>query len=411
MNETPASQPLSDGDNPTHSIGTTHKTRAMLALALGGFAIGTGEFAIMGLVPEMAEDIQITIPATGQLITAYALGAAIGSPILAISTSAIPRKALLILLMLGFALANLATTLLPSHTAIWLSRFASGLPHANYFGIAALVGASLVPYHQRARAIGFIMMGLTVSLLVGAPLGSWLGVTFGWRAAFGWTALLALAAALAIGCYVPKLSQQHNSHPVRELKGLLNLDVWLTLAIAGVGFAGLFCLFTYIKPLLLNTGHFPASYIPFVLSIFGLGCVVGNIYGARLADKAVTPMIGGVLLYAIIVLLSFQWLTFSTISAIFAVFLLGGIVALGPALQVRLMDIAGDAQTAAATLNHSAFNLANALGAAAGGLAIAQHWGWHSLGWIGAVMALGGLCIFMLTIRIANRANSTPRAE
>jgi DHA1 family inner membrane transport protein len=373
---------------------SSHSTRALLALGVGGFSIGTGELAIMGLLPELARDVGISIPAAGHVISAYALGVVIGAPVLAVLAARWPRRALLLALLAVYALASFATALVPGALAVGVTRFASGLPHGTYFGVAVLVAATLAPPNQRGRAIGFVMLGLTTAMLAGVPLATWLGQELGWRAAFVFVGLLAMLAMLLIRASVPELPPDPDAHPLRELGALLRPQVWLTLAIAGIGFGGMFCVLSYIQPTLIELSGLGLSQVPLVLSLFGVGTVAGNLIGARLADRALMPTIGGVLVYSAVLLASFGALAQYVPTALIGVFLLGGIVALGPALQIRLMDVAGDAQTLAAALNHSAFNFANALGAWLGGAAIAAGWGWASLGWIGAVLALGGLLVF-----------------
>jgi DHA1 family inner membrane transport protein len=367
---------------------------ALLALGAGGFSIGTGEFVIMGLLPEVARDVGATLPEAGHLISAYALGVVVGAPVLAVLTARWPRRALLIALMAFYALANLATALVPGLLAVGWTRFASGLPHGAYFGVAALVAAALSPPSQRARAVGFVMLGLTGAMLVGAPLGTWLGQQLGWRAAFAFVGSVAVLAMALIHHSVPHLPADAAASPMRELGALARAQVWLTLAIAGIGFGGLFCVFSYIKPTLLEASGLAVAQVPLALALFGLGCVAGNLAGARLADRALMPTIGGALVYSALVLAGFGWLSQQVPTALLGVFLLGGIVVLGPALQIRLMDVAGDAQTLAAALNHSAFNVANAAGAWLGGLGVAAGWGWESIGEMGALLATGGMLVF-----------------
>lgn len=372
----------------------TSTAHALLALGIGGFAIGTGEFAIMGLLPEVARDIGISIPAAGHLISAYALGVMVGAPLLAVLAARWPRRTLLIALTMLYALGNFATALVPGHMAVGVMRFVSGLPHGAYFGVAALVAAGIVPPDQRARAVGFVMLGLATAMLAGMPLATWLGQLFGWRAAFVFVGLVAVLATLLIRYTVPDMPADTGASPMRELGALARPQVWMTLAIAGIGFGGMFCVFSYITPTLVEVSGLGIAHVPLVLSLFGLGGVTGNLIGARLADRALMRTIGGTLVYAAVLLASFSALVHYLPTALLGVFLLGNIVALGPALQIRLMDVAGDAQTLAAALNHSAFNFANALGAWLGGLAIAAAWGWTSLGWIGAALAIGGLLVF-----------------
>lgn len=378
----------------------SRSAQALLALGVGGFAIGTGEFVIMGLLPEVAHDVGTTIPTAGRLISAYALGVVVGAPMLAVLGARRPRRALLMALMAFYALANVASALVPGFLAVGVMRFMSGLPHGAYFGVAALVAAALAPPNQRARAVGFVMLGLTTATLAGVPLAAWLGQQFGWRAAYLFVGSVAVVATLLIRHSVPDLPADADASPLRELGALMQPQIWLTLAIAAIGFGGMFCVFSYIKPALTEASGLGVTQVPLALSLFGCGCVAGNLIGARLADCALMPTVGGLLIYSAAVLAGFGSLAQHVPAALLGVFLLGSLVALGPALQIRLMDVAGNAQTLAASLNHSAFNCANALGAWLGGLAIAAGWGWASLGQVGAVLALGGLLVFGVSLAL-----------
>jgi DHA1 family inner membrane transport protein len=367
---------------------------AVAALGVGGFAIGTGEFVIMGLLPEVARDLHVTIPEAGHVISAYALGVVIGAPMLAVLAAHWPRRTLLLALMALFAVGNLASALAPGYLSLNLLRFAAGLPHGTYFGVAALVAASLAPPHRRASAVGLVMLGLTSATLLGVPIAAWLGQYLGWRAAFVLVGAIAAIACILIRRFVPNLPAAQGASPLRELGALARPQVWLTLGIGAIGFGGLFSVFSYIKPLLTEVTGMPVSAVPLVLALFGLGMVAGNVVGARLADKTLMRTIAGLLVWNALVLGAVVFTAPHALAISINVFLVGTIVAIGPALQIRLMDVAGDAQMLAAALNHSAFNIANALGAWLGGVAIAAGMGWTSTGWVGSLLALGGMAVF-----------------
>ncbi|WP_253195005.1 MFS transporter [Hydrogenophaga sp. A37] len=371
-----------------------HTGRAMLALGIGAFAIGTGEFVIMGLLPEVAADIGVTIPQAGHVISAYALGVVIGAPVLAVAAATWGRRTLLVALMLAFAFGNFASAAAPGYASLNLLRFMAGMPHGTYFGVAALVAAALAAPGQRARAIGLVMTGLTLATLLGVPLAAWLGQHFGWRAAFVLVGAIALLAAGLIQHTLPALPAPAGASPLRELGALRNKQVWLTLGISAIGFGGLFSVFSYVKPTMIEVAGLPLAGVPVVLALFGLGMVVGNVLGSRLADRALMPTVGGMLVWSIVVLLAYVFTAQSVVLGSINIFLIGTTVAIGPALQLRLMDVAGEAQVMAAALNHSAFNVANALGAWLGGLAIAAGLGWTATGWVGALLALAGLGVF-----------------
>ncbi|MDM0120382.1 MFS transporter [Variovorax arabinosiphilus] len=377
--------------------------RAVLALGVGGFSIGTGEFVIMGLLPEVARDIGVSIPQAGHVISAYALGVVIGAPVLAVLAAGWNRRALLIALMGIYALGNFASALAPGYLSLNLMRFLTGLPHGTYFGVAALVAATLAPPGARARAVGLVMLGLTGATLVGVPIAATLGQYFGWRAAFVFVGVIAVLAMVMVRRGVPDMPATAGASPLRELDALRRPQVWLTLGIGAIGFGGMFAVFSYIKPTLTEVAGLSVGHVPFVLALFGLGMVAGNLVGARLADKSLMRTIGGLLVWSVAVLVLFVFAAQHVVTAAIATFLIGTVVAIGPALQIRLMDVAGEAQTLAAALNHSAFNMANALGAWLGGLAISAGLGWTSTGWVGALLGLAGLGIFAWAVADARR--------
>jgi DHA1 family inner membrane transport protein len=384
--------------------------RAVLALGVGGFSIGTGEFVIMGLLPEIARDIGVSIPEAGHVISAYALGVVVGAPALAVLCAGWGRRALLIALMAAYAVANFGSALAPGYLSLNLLRFLSGLPHGTYFGVAALVAASLAPPGRRAGAVGMVMLGLTGATLAGVPIASMLGQHFGWRAAFVFVGAIALLAVALLRLGVPHLPAEPGASGSRELKALANKHVWLTLGIGAIGFGGMFAVFSYIKPTLTEVAGLPLARVPLVLALFGSGMVAGNLVGARLADKSLMRTIGGLLLWSVLVLGGFVFAAQHVLTAAVGTFLIGTIVAIGPALQIRLMDVAGEAQTLAAALNHSAFNMANALGAWLGGVAISEGLGWTSTGWVGALLAMAGLGVFGLALRAERRSACRGRA-
>ena len=381
-----------------------HFWPSVVALGVGGFAIGTGEFVTMGLLPEVAHDVGATIPEAGHMISAYALGVVIGAPVLAVLAANWPRRALLIALMALYAAGNLASAAAPGYVSLLLLRFIAGLPHGTYFGVAALVAAFLAPANRRASAVGIVMSGLTSATLVGVPLAAWLGQHWGWRSAFVLVGAIAALACLLVRRFVPKLPAPHGASPLRELGALAQPQVWLTLGIAAIGFGGMFAVFSYIKPLLTEVTGLGIDAVPLVLALFGIGMVAGNLVGARFADRSLMKTIAGLLVWDALVLSAIVFTAAHPVAICINVFLLGTVVAIAPALQIRLMDVAGDAQTLAAALNHSAFNTANALGAWLGGVAIAAGYGWTSTGWVGTLLAFAGMGVFGLSVWQARRA-------
>jgi DHA1 family inner membrane transport protein len=389
----------------------SHFWPAVWALGVGSFAIGTGEFVIMGLLPEVAKDLGVTIPEAGHVITAYALGVVVGAPVLAVLAADWPRRSLLVALMGLFAAGNIASAWAPSYVAMMLMRLLTGLPHGTFFGVAALMAASLAPSNRRASAVGLVMSGLTSATLVGVPLAAWLGQHLGWRAAFVLVGAIAALACVLIRRGVPDVPAAHGASPLRELGALARPQVWLTLGIAAVGFGGMFAVFSYIKPLLTEVTGMSLNGVPLVLALFGVGMVSGNLVGARLADRNLMRTIAGLLVWSVFVLGAIPFTAPYTVAICINVFLLGTIVAIAPALQIRLMDTAGEAQTLAAALNHSAFNTANALGAWLGGVAIAAGYGWTSTGWVGVLLAFGGMAVFAASLTTQRRMRARGEAH
>lgn len=375
-----------------------HTRLALLALALGGFAIGTTEFAAMSLVPFFSPELGIDEPTAGHVISAYALGVVVGAPVLAVMGARVARRTLLIALMLMFALGNALSALAPSYGWMLVFRFLSGLPHGAYFGVGALVAASLVPPARRAQAVSLMMLGLTVATIVGVPLANTLGQWVGWRWGFAVVAVLALATAVMVARHAPRDAARPGVSPLRELGALRRRQVWLTLGIGAIGFGGMFAVYTYLASTLMEvTGASPAA-LPAALAVFGLGMTVGTLACAWLADRALMPSVGGILLWSAASLALYPFAAHSLWTLLPVVFLIGCGGGLGAVLQTRLMDVAGEAQTLAAALNHSAFNAANALGPWLGGLAIAAGHGWTSTGWVGCALALGGFAVWGLAL-------------
>lgn len=406
MQSTSLTPPASDATSSTPEVRHPEGAfgPAVLALGVGGFAIGTGEFVIMGLLPEAAADLGVSIPQAGHVISAYALGVVIGAPLLAVLASNWARRTLLVALMALFAVGNLASAMAPGYVSMNVLRFVAGLPHGTYFGVAALVAAALAPPARRASAVGLVMLGLTSATLVGVPIAAWLGQHLGWRAAFVMVGLIAALTCVLVHRHVPNLPAPQGASPSRELGALRRPQVWLTLGIGAIGFGGMFAVFSYIKPILTEVTGLSVNSVPMVLSLFGCGMVAGNLVGSRLADKSLTRTIAGLLVWNALVLVGVAFTAPYAVAISINVFLVGTLVAIAPALQIRLMDVAGDAQTLAAALNHSAFNLANALGAWLGGVAIAAGLGWTSTGWVGLALALGGMAVFGLSVWQDRRA-------
>lgn len=381
-----------------------HLAIVLFSLAMGGFAIGTTEFASMSLLPFFAADLRVDEPTAGHAISAYALGVVLGAPLIAVLGARFARRTQLLVLMAVFALGNALTSLAPGFGWMIAARFLAGLPHGAYFGIAALVAASLVPQHRRSRAIGQVMLGLTGATIIGVPLANLVGQTVGWRASFGLVSLLALLTVLLCALFAPR-DQAGRSDPLRELGALRSGRVWITLAIGAIGFGGMFAVYTYLATTLIEVTKVSPAVIPFFLAVFGVGATLGNLFVPRFADRALMPTAGVILLFSAVALLVFPLAAGNPWLLAIDIFAIGAGVSLGAILQTRLMDVAGDAQALAAALNHSAFNTANALGPFLGGLAIREGLGWTSTGPLGAALALLGFLIWIVAWR---DARSTP---
>ena len=368
----------------------------LAALALGGFAIGTTEFASMSLLPYFAKSLGVDAPTAGHAISAYALGVVIGAPVIAVAAARRPRRLILVALMAVFAVGNLLSALSPSFGWLLVFRFLAGLPHGAYFGVAALVAASVAPPERRAQSVAMVMIGLTVATIVGVPMANVVGQWMGWRWGFVIVAVLAAMTAVAVYVFAPRAPADVGASPLRELGALKRGRVWLTLGIGAIGFGGMFCVYTYLASTMAEVTHASPAALPVVLAVFGAGMTVGTLVCAWAADRAQIPAIGGVLLWSAAALALYPVATGSLWTLMPVVFLIGCGGGLGAVLQTRLMDVAGDAQTLAAAMNHSAFNFANALGPWLGGLAIAAGYGWASTGYVGAALALGGFAIWIV---------------
>lgn len=373
----------------------------ILALAIGGFCIGTTEFVAMGLIQEIAKDLQVSIPDAGYFISAYALGVVIGAPIIAITCAQIPRKKLLLLLMLFYGIANTLTALADTPETVLLSRFIAGLPHGAYFGIGALVATELANPNRRSTAIALMMMGLTIATVIGVPLATWIGQQFGWRSGFIFSALIAFLTLIAIISFVPHIPVHKTASIKNELAGLKNINIWLTLAVGAIGFGGMFSVYSYISPILTEYTQTDIIVVPFALAIWGIGMVIGGLLAGHFADKNLNKTIVGVLISSAITFLLVSFMMDNIFTALIGLFLIGmTVVGLASTLQIRLMEVAGNAQSLAASLNHSAFNLANALGAYLGGWVLTQNMGWLAPIQIGSALSLSGLLIFIIALLV-----------
>jgi len=375
-----------------------HANVAVFALAIGGFAIGTGEFVSMGLLPNIASGVDVSIPQAGNVVSAYALGVMVGAPLIAAFGAKLDRKRLLWSLMALFALGNTASALAPTYGTLVLARFVSGLPHGAFFGIGAVVLASLVAPEKRARAVSMMLVGLCVANIVGVPATTLLGQQYGWRWPYATVGILAMLTLAAVLLWVPQQPADRHASMSSELSALRHGQVWLTLLIGTIGFGGAFATYSYITPTLTTVTHVSDTAVTALLAVYGLGMTAGMVAGGRLADRALMPTMYGALAFSAVVLFGFGMAVHTGPGAVIAVLLLGMMTsALVPALQTRLMDVARDGQSLAAALNHSTLNLANALGAWLGGVVLSAGLGYEWPSRIGGFLAVAGLMLALLS--------------
>ncbi|MEW2005033.1 MFS transporter [Microbacterium sp. NPDC079208] len=392
---------------------------ALLSLAIGSFGIGMTEFVVMGLLPNIAADLLPSVWASSQeealsqagwLISLYALGVVIGAPTIAGFVARYPRHRVMIVLALALTVFNALTVVLPTFELVGVSRFLAGLPHGAYFGIGALVAADVMGPGNRAKGVAFILTGLTVANVIGVPLGTFLGQEWGWRAAFAVIALVFALATVFIALFVPA----HPGNPGRTMRAELGVfrigQVWFTLGVGAIGFGGFFAVYSYIAPLVTEVAGSPDWVVPIVLVLMGLGMTGGNLVGGHLADIDLrrTLLLGLAAMAVVFALLAV--LSFWIVSLSLVVVLVGFVSSvLSPTIQTRLMDVAGDNQSIAAAMNHSALNIGNSLGAFLGGIVIAVGWGFTAPAWTGAVLAVAGLLIALVSYRVeARRVAQTP---
>lgn len=381
----------------------------LFCLALGAFAIGLSEFVIMGLLPQVASAMQVSLAQSSKFISYYALGVVVGAPLFSLSTARLCRKHQLMIFISLFLLGNVSSMLASNAQMLVISRFLSGLPHGAFLGVAALAAASLVEENRRGQAVGKVMLGLTLASLLGNPAATMLGEHLDWRWAFACVSLLSLIDAVLIFRLFPVQKEEQQSSPLKEIRGLANIRLWLTLGIAAIGFGGMFAVISYITPILTLAAHLSTFWLPFVLFAFGLGMVLGNLAGGRLADRKIMLSIFCILAWSVVVLSLFPLLVGSASGLMLGAFLVGTNLALCAPLQVRLMQVAGSAQTLAATLNHSAFNIANALGAFLGAYVVQQGYPMTQTASYGAILPVMGMMIFIFALlkEVADRKNTS----
>lgn len=381
---------------------------ALYALTAGSFGIGCAEFVIMGLLLQVAADLQVSIAAAGMLVSGYALGVFAGAPVLTLLSRRMPRKAVLMALMVIYTVGNLACALAPDYTTLMIARVVTSLTHGTFFGVGAVVATSLVPADRKASAISIMFSGLTLATLLGMPAGAWLGLHLGWRSTFWAMAAVGLVSLAIIAALVPR--SRDDSAPVAlrdELATIVRPQVLLGLLMTMLGFAGVFVVITFVQPLLTQVTGFSEAAVSPILLVFGGGMVVGNLLGGRLADRMATPALLGTLLALAVVLGAMTFALRSQIAMVAFVGVLGiaAFATVSP-LQLRVLRHAeGAGQNLASSFNIAAFNLGNAAGAWLGGVVIEQGPGLSAVPWVAALVTLSGLGVALWSVRVERTAH------
>jgi DHA1 family inner membrane transport protein len=393
---------------PLQEIRARHFWLAVVALGIGGFAIGTTEFVTMGVLPQVADGIGVTIPVAGHVISAYALGVVVGAPVIAYFGAKLPRRGLLLGLMAAYALFNALSALAPNYQTLMVARFLDGLPHGGYFGVASLVAASMVAPERRGRAIAMVLMGLPIANVIGVPAATWLGQTLGWRASYWVVAALAALTIVMVLSFVPDCPGNPEATGRRELQALRMPQVWFAIVAGAVGFGGMFALFSYVAPMATKVADLPDGSVPIFLLTMGVGMVFGNWVAGRLMDWSLKKsLLGSPVALAVTLLASWVLLPhgYLALPALFLVTTVGSVLALG--MMMRLIDAAQHAETLGAALSHGSLNIGNALGAWLGGVTIAAGFGYRSPLVIGAVLSLAGFVVLVVAFSLDRSRHSS----
>ena len=373
----------------------------LLALAIGAFAIGTTEFSPMGFLPQIADNLNISIPTAGMLITAYALGVMIGAPIMTLWFGHFPRRKALIILMGIFTLGNLFAAIAPNYWGLIGARIFTSLNHGAFFGIGSMVATSLVPKDKQASAVAMMFMGLTIANIGGVPLATWIGQNIGWRMSFALIAILGVITMFSLWKALPEGELGQRPDVKAELKVLTRLPVVLALLTTVMSAGAMFTLYTYIAPSLHHISHATPAVITLMLVLIGIGFSIGNHLGGKFADLSVTKTLIGFLLLLMTMMLLFPILAKTTIGAGIALIVWGAAAfAVVPPLQMRVMSVAHDAPGLASSVNIGAFNLGNALGAAAGGAVLSMGMSYTAVSITGAILTAFGLVLIFIQMKM-----------
>ena len=382
--------------------------KGLLALAMGGFGIGLTEFVMMGILPEVATDLGITIPQAGHFISAYALGVVIGAPLLVMIASNFPPKKLLITLMVCFTVFNSLTIIAPNYGFMMASRLLSGLPHGAFFGVGAVVASRLARENKAASAVSIMFAGLTFANIFGIPAGTYLGQNISWRYTFALVAFVGVLAILSLLFLMPALPKKNGGSSIKdELKVFTRLEPWLILAVTAIGTGGFFAWYSYITPLLTEVSGFSKNNVLFILMFAGVGMTAGNIACGKLAD-AVSPSKATAILLTLMAtsLLTISFVAESQWAILTMTFITGGLAfSISAPIQMLMIRAAGNSEMLASSVNQAGFNIGNAVGAFLGGLPIAAGYGFTSPEWVGAALALSGALMTLVVLSHQRKLN------
>ncbi len=394
-------------------VGAAHRRRmALFTLALGGFAIGVTEFASMGVLPNIAEDLlpgftenpAQVISQAGAVITFYALGVVLGAPIITALAARVSQSALVFWLLGAFIIGSIASAVAPTFDTLVMARLAAGLPHATFFGAAALLASRLMGPGNQGKGIAIAMSGLPIANIVGVPAATWIGQAFGWRWAYALVALLfALTLVLSLR-YLPRVAGDPTLSPLRSMAGFKNVRVWIMIALAAIGFGGFFAVYSYIAEVVTRVTHLPPGAVPWVLAVVGVGMTIGTFYGGWAADRNTRRAILVAFIALIVSLGLYVTVAGSPVGLFISTFIVGfWFSALTPAVQTRFIRMAREAELMGSAITHAAFNVGNALGAWIGGLVIAAGFGYLAPGWAGIALAAAGLILAIISFTISRR--------
>lgn len=383
--------------------------KSLFPLLLGGLGIGTTEFVMMGLLPDIAADLHTSIPVAGHLISAYALGVVIGAPLLVIVSSNYPPKKVLISLMVIFTVFNTFSAFAPTHVMLLIARFFAGLPHGAFFGVGAVIASRLAEKGKQAQAISVMFAGLTIANLATVPLGTWIGHHFLWRYTFGLVGFIGLITLVFLIIWIPVLTVERAGNARSELQVFKSPDTWLVILITAIGTGGLFAWISYIAPLMTHVSGFSGSSVSWILILAGFGMVIGNIIGGRLADR-IAPLMACVwlLIAMAITLLLIYFFSENQIASLMLTFIAGALsIALAAPIQILMINTAKGAEMLGAAFTQASFNVGNALGAFLGGLPIIAGYDYNTPSLVGVMMALSGVFFAWLLIKRTKKIRLT----